>query len=191
MRLCIAGLILVAACLSQAASVLAHSFHVALVIPMSGQSESTGQQIIDGFMLATQERDNHPDNHADGHLGGLDVYVHRADAQDKDLGKLKSVLQEQTIDFIVPIGSGKDIGAAIAAISGDSVIVLSPGRLPQHRAGFKSAFQAAYGYEATEMSAQGYNEARRLDAAIRPLDSVDDKTELRKRLGETAIRFNW
>ncbi|MDH3740185.1 MAG: hypothetical protein OER56_01190 [Hyphomicrobiales bacterium] len=191
MRLPISALILAAWCLSQAAPALAHSFNVALVIPMSGQSKVTGQQIADGFMLATQERDNHPDNEADGHLGGLDVYVHKADNQANSLGKLKSILQQQSIDIIVSVGTDESTGAAIAAMAGDGTIVLSPGRLPQDRAGFRSAFQAAYGYEATEMSARGYNEARRIDAAIRPLDSVDDKTELRRRLGRTAITFSW
>jgi len=52
-------------------------------------------------------------------------------------------------------------------------------------------FAAACLSPAVPALAQGYNEARRLDAAIRPLDSVDDKVELRKRLGETAIRFSW
>ncbi|NNE24822.1 MAG: hypothetical protein HKN11_19660 [Rhizobiales bacterium] len=187
MKLRITSIILAAFCLLQAGPALAHSFHVALVIPSPGQSENAGRQIADGFMLATQERDNHPDNKADGHLGGLDVYVHKADS----LEKLRSILKEKSIDIIVSIGAGKSTRAAIATMAGDGAIALVPGRLPQDRVGFRSAFQAAYGYEPTELSAQGYNAARRIDAAIRPLDSVDDNAELRKRLGQTAITFNW
>ena len=204
MRLVTAGFLVAAWCLSSVIQAKAHSFNVALVIPLSGGSEIAGKQVIDGFMMATQERDNHPDNHADGHLGGLDVYVYPADNQEMGLASLRSILANQSIDIIVSIGSGKEIHDTIATIASADTIVLNPGRLPypmsrppgaakqpQGLVDFKSAFQRKHGYEPTEMSAQGYNEARRIDAAIRPLDSVDDKTELRKRLEQTANEFSW
>ena len=54
---------------------LAHRFDVALVMPPSDDASAQGRQILEGFMLATAERDSHPGQDSDGHLGGLDVYV--------------------------------------------------------------------------------------------------------------------
>jgi len=38
----------------------AHSFRVGLLLPLIGPSAGAGKQILDGFMLATKERDAHP-----------------------------------------------------------------------------------------------------------------------------------
>lgn len=38
----------------------AHSFRVGLLLPLIGPSAGAGKQFLDGFMLATKERDAHP-----------------------------------------------------------------------------------------------------------------------------------
>ncbi|HSG95807.1 MAG TPA: hypothetical protein VLA28_09815, partial [Afifellaceae bacterium] len=53
----------------------AHSFNVALLVGSSGPAAGEDEQVRDGFLLATRERDSHPDEESDGHLGGLDVYL--------------------------------------------------------------------------------------------------------------------
>ena len=55
--------------------VLAHRFNVVLILPGSTTESEQARHIRGGFMLATTERDSHPDQQSDGHLGGLDVYV--------------------------------------------------------------------------------------------------------------------
>ena len=204
MRLVIAVMLAAVWCQSAVGEARAHSFSVVLIIPMSGQSEDLGKQSLDGFMLATKERDAHPDNEADGHLGGLDVYVYTAGSQDGGLTKLRAILKERPIDIIVPAGATKELELTITALAGSDTIVLTPGRLPyaitsqsdavqrpQKLIDFMTAFHNEYGYEPTGLSAQGYNEARRIDAAVRPLDSVDDKMELKKQFAQTETNFSW
>lgn len=204
MRVAAVGLLVSALFLSLANAALAHSFTVVLAIPKSGPTERDGKHAFDGFILAAQERDGHPDNKADGHLGGLDVYVHTADSQDLELAEMKAILKASSIDFIVLSTMEQERADAIASLAGSNAIVVTPGRLPypfEPRTettenvvplnDFLSAFHEQYGYDATEWSARGYNAARRIDDAIRPLDSVDDKIELRKRLARTAREFTW
>ena len=56
-------------------SAFSHSFNVALGIALSGGQEEAGRKFLDGFMLATTERDSPAHQESGGHLGGLDVYV--------------------------------------------------------------------------------------------------------------------
>ena len=80
----------------------AHSFNVALIIPASPE----GREIRDGFMLATTERDSHPDEESDGHLGGLDVYVTVIEAGESGPGPGQLVRQGQA-DIVAIIGLGE------------------------------------------------------------------------------------
>ena len=48
----------------------AHYFDVAIVVP-----PGDGQAAMQAFLLASAERDGHPDETSDGHLGGLDSHV--------------------------------------------------------------------------------------------------------------------
>ena len=82
-----AGILLVASL----GPVWAHSFNLGLVIPMSGPGLDSGQQALDGFMLATTEQDGHPDETSDGHLGGLDSHVLKVDSGVDSALMLKSL----------------------------------------------------------------------------------------------------
>ncbi len=53
----------------------AHSFDLALLLPLSGPDRELGERMRAGFMEATRAFDGHPDEQSDGHLGGLDVHV--------------------------------------------------------------------------------------------------------------------
>jgi len=53
----------------------AHSFDLALLLPLSGPERELGERMRAGFLEATRAFDGHPDEQSDGHLGGLDVHV--------------------------------------------------------------------------------------------------------------------
>ncbi len=82
----------------------AHRFNVGLLVPLSGPSAFAGRQMRDGFLLATRERDGHPDEESDGHLGGLDVYLlavdHGGDPA-RAVAGAAALLARGDVDFVV------------------------------------------------------------------------------------------
>ncbi|VAV89074.1 hypothetical protein MNBD_ALPHA07-362 [hydrothermal vent metagenome] len=53
----------------------AHSFNLMMVLPASGIDKPLQDDLMQAFLLASQERDSHADETSDGHLGGLDVFI--------------------------------------------------------------------------------------------------------------------
>jgi len=49
----------------------------------------------------------------------------------------------------------------------------------------------AYGAAPGEAAALGYHAARRIDAAVRPLDGVAPRADLEAALGRTEAGFQW
>ncbi len=170
----------------------AHSFNVALVIALAEPSAANSRQVRDGFLLATRERDAHPDEESDGHLGGLDVYLYPVDLDRESLAGVRALLQREQIDILAIIGpedAAEEIGLLVA---GSRTALLAPGQLrPASAEAFKNRFQAAFGYLPAAPAAEGYNAARRIDAAVRPLGGVDDRVALRRALDETRNGFDW
>jgi len=162
----------------------AHRFNVTLVIPASPE----GREIRDGFMLATTEHDSHPDEESDGHLGGLDVYVTAI-----EVGAQMASLTGGQPDIVAVFGAGE----TSAGLNESGAVVLTPGQTPFAQAGtagvaaFKAAYEAAYGVAPTPHAADGYNAARRIDVAVRPLDGADDRASLRQSFSMTAQDFAW
>ena len=66
MKACIIAAAIATASLFGPSGAAAHSFRAGLVFPLSGPSAGAGKQILDGFMLATKERDAHPGTESDG-----------------------------------------------------------------------------------------------------------------------------
>ncbi len=81
---------------------LAHSFRMALLLPLTGADAAVGRQAVKGFLLATRERDGHPDETSDGHLGGLDVYVLVIDTNRPE-GAVLAAIGENQIEFLTGI----------------------------------------------------------------------------------------
>lgn len=195
---------LAAVLILSATSAAAHSFNVALLVPLSGAGAAAGSQMQDGFMLATRERDSHADQESDGHLGGLDVYVYPADSEGADAGEIGRMLQSRDID-IVAIAAPGEAFDRIAKLAGDAAsavirvtegVPLSQGGSeaadPTGAAGaFIEAFRSAYGYSPTLAAAQGYQVARRVDQAVRAEAGVDDKLGLAARFRESEVEFAW
>lgn len=204
MRKASAWFLIVALSVFMSSQAKAHSFNVALVIPLSGPFSADGKTFREGFMLATKERDGHPDEESDGHLGGLDVYLHTADIHDARLAGLKSLLKKRAIDIIVPTGSNRSIDETILSFVGGDSVLLTPGRvqlpdstqpgIPERSSkvtAFNSAFEKEYGYQPSASAAHGYNAARRIDAAVRSLGGVADKPLLQSVLKQSENRVDW
>ena len=182
----------------------AHSFNVALLIGQSGPAANDDDQIRDGFLLATKERDGHPDEESDGHLGGLDVYLFVAAARDDPVAGAQALLDQVTIEILAVIGPSVSIETIRPLTARSQTILLAPGQTPfpastattaaiQASAvrAFIDAFQEEYGYAPALPAAQGYNAARRIDAAVRAQGGVSDKAALRQALTESQSAFDW
>ena len=168
--------------------VASHSFNVTLVFPTPIASSSQARQIHRGFMLATTERDSHPDEHSDGHLGGLDVYV-------TVIEKTKKIKDDT--DIIVIFRSPKNRSHFTKLENEKNTALLFPGQTPFTNGDipavtkFIASFKSIYGNKPTADAAQGYNAARRIDVAIRALGEADDKPAIRKSFKKTANDFTW
>lgn len=170
----------------------AHSFNVGLVIALSEQSDANIRQALDGFLLATRERDSHPDTVSDGHLGGLDVYLFPVDLKRESLAGVQALMQREQIDILAVIGPDDAAEQFRPLVAGSKTVLLTPGRLasPPTQA-FANAFQTAFGYAPAMPAAEAYNAARRIDAAVRPLDGVGDSAALRRALDHTRDGLDW
>lgn len=176
---------------------LAHRFNVALVMPLSGAASDQGRQIRNGFMLATRERDSHPDQDSDGHLGGLDVYVSVIDAAGNVAADIRRMATHGAIDIVAAVGTGTRLPRIARLLDGKNVALLSPGRSPFAQSDLPAvaAFVAAYGKEfgvsPTSRAARGYHAARRLGAAVRAQGGVGDRASLRRHFRKSRRDFAW
>jgi len=109
---------------------LAHRFNIVLVIPRSDAAPAQGRQIREGFMLATKERDSHPDQESDGHLGGLDVYVTAIDVQGDFATEIARVVAQDEVDIVVAFGSETSLSLIERTLAGSGVALLTPGEPP-------------------------------------------------------------
>ena len=175
----------------------AHSFNVALVIALSGEQEEAGGQFLDGFMLATTERDAHANQESDGHLGGLDVYVSLLDANVSGQDMVLEFAGQNDIDIVIgPWGSGA-LSLSENALAGQGVSLLSPGVAPEPDgegraiAAFRENFARTYGTVPGTDATQGYNAAQRIEIAVRGQGGVADAEALAQSFAETVGGFDW
>jgi hypothetical protein len=175
----------------------AHRFYVALVIPLSNAEADQGRHYRRGFMLATTERDSHPDEESDGHLGGLDVYVSVIDSQGDVSAEIERIVAQDRIDIVTVIGSGKTLSLAGKLLDGRNIVLLLPGQSPFSQSDkpgvviFRSSYESQYGDQPSAQAAQGYNAARRIDVAVRAQGGVDDTEQLVRSFRQTASGFTW
>jgi hypothetical protein len=176
---------------------LAHSFNVALVVPQSGTTSGQGREIVDGFMLATEERDSHPDQESDGHLGGLDVYVIVIEENGDTTAMIEGAIEQGEVDIVAIFVSDKILSLVREHLDRRKVALLLPGQSPFAKsdlpevAVFKSAYERKYSAMPSIFAAQGYNVARRIDAAVRAQSGVGNKALLNRTFRQTAQGFAW
>jgi hypothetical protein len=171
----------------------AHRFNVVLLVPLSNATQTQVQQIREGFMLATAERDSHPDQESDGHLGGLDVYVTVIEGT----AKFERLATQGTISIVAAFGAKADLIPVRKTLDEKKIVLLLPSQPlfpnsgPPAVAAFNSAYQREYGNTPSIHAAQGYNAARRIDVAVRAQGGVDNSELLRQSFRKTATGFTW
>jgi len=192
LRTMVAGATLLAVHAAYADRAGAHSFNVGLVVALGDSPVGDARQVRDGFLLATRERDSHPGEESDGHLGGLDVYVHLVALDDSSLSGVRALLQREHIDVLAVIGPSDAAERLRTLVADAPTVVLGPGRLPSPLPpAFARAFETAFGYAPGGQAAEGYNAARRIDAAVRPLGGVGDLAALRRAFDESRNGLDW
>ncbi len=166
--------------------VWAHRFSLVLVAPLSGPEAGSGQQVVDGFMLATREEDGHPQEHSDGHLGGLDSYVFVLDGAREPgpmLEGLAALLDREAPAFVTGTFVSETTAMVGDAIRGKGVVLVDPRdsamwRLVQtspddlellNGERFAAVFRSRYGHDPGQDAYAGYVAARLIGATVRSL----------------------
>jgi hypothetical protein len=174
---------------------VAHEFTAALYI--SGEMrEARLQEAVNGFLLAADERDGHANETSDGHLGGLDVQILPlpVDATGQVVG-LVGAPQIPPDVVVLMGGEGLPPDALAGEMAGGLEIQI--GMLPDNwrdadtTDSFAARYQNAFDAPPTEAAAQGYNVARRLDAAIRALEGLSPRATLETILVDSENGIAW
>ncbi len=174
---------------------LTHSFKVVLVVPSSGSQFEAAKQIREGFMVATAERDSHPDQESDGHLGGLDVYVTIVDESGDVPTKLEQAITEHEPDIIVAFNSQDRPFLFNEIVRRQNVPFLVSNRSPDLASGrpsivrFSSAYTERFGGTPSSYALSGYVAARRIDVAVRAQGGVEDKKAIMRNFKNTKKNF--
>ena len=213
MKTCFIATAFAAALLSSPTGAAAHSFRAGLLLPLSGPSAGAGKQILDGFMLATKQRDAHPGTESDGHLGGLDVYLSRIDSTGAPVAaarKAGALFSREKIEFLAVFATPEALNALYPAAAGAKVFLLGLGDTPRKIPGeacppyfisisqrkgakigraFAASFQKEYGRMPSRLAALGYGAARLIDSAVRALGGeLADREALRRALRDSTYR---
>jgi len=182
--------VLALAVLFAATGVQAHSFSLAVVAVGDGAAVQL-DSAVKGILLATRERDGHANEESDGHLGGLDVYIvlrpsDTAQATNGLVGASPAI-----VDIAVVLGPDAAAERAVAEFE-DPTVVIRPGTLAAESANdFATRYETTYGTAPDRAAAEGYNAARRVDLAVRPLGGVEDRDALIAALAETSGGIKW
>ncbi len=176
------------------ASVLAHSFNLGLIIPLTGSQTQAGQQILDGFLLATTEEDSHPDETSDGHLGGLDSHVLKVDSGTDSstlIKSLQALMRKREPIFITGLFINDTDQLISKSLEQRNTVLFDPqeSSMWQNKSSslksmdggsFSVKFQNRYGYSPTADAMRGYIAARLIAATVRSLaeEDLDKKAEL-------------
>ncbi|PCI27396.1 MAG: hypothetical protein COB67_08565 [SAR324 cluster bacterium] len=134
-------------------------------------------------------------------MGGIDVHLRYFDTARSSLsGDLSTRLKQGDIDFVVTTRNRNSSNELLAAIKNTDVALVTTTNLPfSGQPGtaltaktFVQKFKQRFSYEPSRFAAQGYQLARRIDAVVRPLDSVANKSILRQRLkNNSAHGLEW
>ncbi|MCY1126076.1 hypothetical protein OU426_04350 [Frigidibacter sp. RF13] len=164
-----------------AAHASAHEFNLLLLAPEAAtQAELDSMRAA--FLIASHERDDHPDETSEGHLGGLDVQL--------TLARVDEAASADATDFVVaPFAAPGDPRVLVRAAVSDAVIVDATAIAqvePEERrdlAPFADRFQTETGRTPDDVALGAYRAARVVDLIVRRFGSVDDRDALRRALG--------
>ncbi len=174
------SLLATACLLALAPAALAHSFNVVVALP-PGLSDAARADVSAAFLVASAERDGHAEEESDGHLGGLDVYLTLAGAD--DTARIAAARPDIVVWTTGVAGAAGDAVAlsplpVSSARASDYLARASAPGLPAFAARFTDRTGQAPGAQATAT----YLAARQIDEAVRALAGVDDRAGLAERL---------
>lgn len=184
-----------AAALAAAEGAGAHEF-TAAILATGEDREAQLAEAVRGFLLAADERDGHAAETSDGHLGGVDVQI--LPLPQEAAGQVEGLVGTPRTPpgAVVVIGPEAERARALADIGTES-IGLAPGKLPPGWAeetapdSFAVRYRSAYDTAPTVAAAEGYNAARRLDLAIRPLEGLELRTAVKAALAASGNGIDW
>jgi hypothetical protein len=138
----------------------AHSFNVTMVVP-AGEAEAA----LSAFLIASAERDSHPDETSDGHLGGVDSHVSFVEYLG-DAGASLAAVTDQKPDILAIIAPNSELNGL--GISGVWAFSVSDFSLTSQQ------FQSDLPPFGNDTATRVYFAARLIDIAVRAQDGVDD-----------------
>ncbi len=178
---------------------LAHSFSLAIFANGSAGPVAL-RSAVQGALIASAERDGHPDETADGHLGGLDVFLiplpEVAAEQIDGLANQKT----QAFDFLIYLERKPVDLSALQGVTSQT-IVLDPDDLPDlaewleyptsNAKLFAARYRSRFGEEPGAFAAHGYYAARKIDHAMRESEGLFNPKKIRKVLTATRQGIDW
>lgn len=153
---------------------------------------------VRGVLIAADERDGHPEETSDGHLGGVDVHILPFHGnRPVVMTELVNAYRGQ-LDFLLVLDTGVVPSDAVPGKT-DQTIILDPGILPagspwqdnKSANSFAVRYHDFWSSDADIASALGYNAARRIDAAIRPHDGIDQAAAIIDALARSEHGIDW
>jgi hypothetical protein len=166
--------------LTLAPAAFAHSFNVVMAVPPA-LAQDIRNDMATAFMVASEETDSHANADSDGHLGGLDVYITLAGAN--EASKIAAARPD-----ILSLPLRGDTTAKDAALLGPmdaatpaATAFLADAAGPGLTA-FADRFAARTGQRPGPEATAAYLAARQIDRAVRALGGVDDRAALQNLL---------
>jgi hypothetical protein len=167
----------------------AHEFSAVLIVPPGAAAQTLRDAMQTAFLIATRERDGHPNETSEGHLGGLDVQLTVVAADQPD-----AVTAADPQFIAAPLMSKAEVAGLSAAAPGavtlwqsdieqpasDAMLAGDAGR---GIAAFKDQFVRETGNLPDDAATSAYLMARWIDRLVRPLGAADDRAALLLGLG--------
>jgi len=168
-------------------SVQAHGFNLGFLTPLSGPDSHLGREAVNGFLLATRERDGHAFEESDGHLGGLDSFVIVIDtgrSVEAIRSHLDTLQKGEGIVFLTGVSVPEILSATGVKLDEAQTVLVDPVNTAIYPAAmsaseslvtmdgvpFPTAFREAYGHEPGPYAIRGYIAARLIDVAVSAVD---------------------
>ncbi len=204
-RAALAGFLLLVA-IPQTA--LAHEFTVAFVAPFSGPEAARGARALQGFLLATAERDGHAFETSDGHLGGLDSHAVKVDGargSEFVMARLREIGARQGLAFVTGLLPQEEQVAENWSRATRLAVLVDPRRSRVYQEGtrpaadvrmmngmsFTAAFQKTRGSAPDADATLGYVAARLIDLTVRSLRGDLTQREVIAAALEGSIGQRW
>jgi hypothetical protein len=151
----------------------AHSFNTSMLVPASATNEPQLDELMLAFLLASEERDSHPDETSNGHLGGLDVYITITSSPAQISAASPDIIATPLAGITMPDIPGTAFLTAPDMTSDTAITMLATPAdpsLPPFAQRFKAATGHAPGPEARAI----YVSARLIGRAVRKAGGVAD-----------------